>query len=95
MTLITAVRPGTPERNGLPGWKPYVYRGDGTDQLTAHLGDPFDGVPVRPAGQPPCYCGEDMRGYRKHLAAGEEPCALSRDDVNVYTRAWRAKREGS
>lgn len=26
-------------RNGLPAFKPYVYRGTGTDTLTPHLGD--------------------------------------------------------
>jgi len=51
-------------RNGLP-WKPYAYRGEGADTLTPELGDAFDDVPEPPAG--PCWCGGDMRGYRKHL----------------------------
>lgn len=64
-------------------WKPYVYRGTGEDVLTPELGT--DG------GQPPrvyepCWCGDDMRGYRKHLRLGEQPCQQSRDDVNEYTR---------
>ena len=92
MSVAYAERPGTrPYRNDLT-FKPYVYRGKGYDQLTPELGDPFDEVPQRPAGQPPCYCGENKRGYRKHLAASEEPCTLSRDDMNLYSRErMRAK----
>ena len=73
--------PGATIRTGLP-FKPYVYRGIGTDTLTPELNtdDLFE------AGMMPCLCGETMYGYRKHLADGEEPCQGSRDAVNAYSR---------
>lgn len=68
-------------RNGLPGWKPYVYQGTGTDTLTPHLD-----TGELPSDLQQCYCGGDMRGYRQHLADGEKPCRESRDYVNTYHR---------
>lgn len=93
MTLIAAVKPGMPDRNGLPGWKPYVYRGTGKDELTAHMGDPFD-FEYDAIDEPPCWCGGNMSGYRKHLGRPQgdparEPCQASRADVNLYSRRVR------
>jgi hypothetical protein len=58
----------------------YVYRGAGTDTLTPELDEP-------------CACGETMGGYRRHLAAGEEPCQGSRDATNEYHRDYYARRK--
>lgn len=90
MTLVLAERPGLlPYRNDLT-FKPYVYRGTGTDVLTPELDD-------EPAEQPapgePCWCGGGMRGYRKHLAERTDPCQASRDDVNLYMRSRRRARK--
>jgi len=90
VTLVPAVLPGRPVRNGLPEFRPYVYRGTGVDQLTPHLDDP---EPVRAAAPQSCYCAGTMYAYRKHIAKGEEPCQASRDEVNLYQRSryreWR------
>jgi hypothetical protein len=77
---IARPAPGT-DRNGLPEWRPYVYRGTGVDVLTPHLD-----TEELPDDLKPCYCGGDMRGYRQHLADGEEPCRESRDYTNTYHR---------
>ena len=91
MTLVPAVLPGRPLRNGLPEFRPYVYRGTGYDQLTPHLGDPFDFEDTpRPEGK--CYCDGSMRAYRRHLALGEAPCRASREDVNFYHRTLAARK---
>lgn len=92
MSAVAVARPmpGTP-RNGV-GWKPYIYRGAGVDVLTPFLDGPEDDAPE--AAAEACWCGGDMRGYRKHLTKDEDPCQASRDDVNLYTRnRSRAKRE--
>lgn len=91
MTLVPAMLPGKPVRNGLPGFRPYVYRGRGYDTLTPELGDPFDfeNAP-RPEGR--CYCDGSMRAYRRHLALGEDPCKSSRDGVNFYHRTLAARK---
>jgi hypothetical protein len=91
MTLVPAVLPGRPVRNGLPEFRPYVYRGTGADVLTPHLGDPW--TEAQPASVPErCYCDGSMYAYRQHLAKGERPCQASRDDVNLYERS-RIKRK--
>lgn len=73
--------PGTMIRTGLP-FRPYVYRGTGVDELTPDLDtdDLFDPVDA------PCWCGEDMRGYRRHLRHREDACQPSRDACNAYHR---------
>jgi hypothetical protein len=88
MSTATIVRPAPASRprNGLPEWKPYVYRGLDVDVLTPELND--DEPPV-PDGRLPCHCDGSMRAYRKHLADGEDPCQASRDDVNLYHRERR------
>lgn len=73
----------TAPRNGLPEWRPYVYRGTGVDRLTAFLDDP---EPEEPVITEPCPCGGSMRGYRRHLADGEDACPESRFAVNDYHR---------
>lgn len=78
-------------RNGIPGWKPYVYKGTGIDTLTPHL----DTEEI-PADLKQCYCGGDMGGYRRHLAAGELPCRESREYTNTYHRERnRLQRKGA
>lgn len=78
MSLVLAERPGlAPFRNDLT-WKPYVYRGQG----------PFLAEEPEPE-QEECWCGGDMRGYRRHLDRREKPCQASRDDVNLYSRTRR------
>jgi len=90
--MIRPVPPVT--RNGLPGWKPYVYRGTGTDVLTPELGDAWADTerPVEP-GEPECYCDGSMRAYRRHLTLGEDPCGASRAEVNAYTREQRERNQ--
>lgn len=70
-------------RNGLPGLKPYVYRGTGIDTLTPHLDTEELFIPVDPSL---CHCDGDMRAYRQHLADDEKPCTASREAVNAYSR---------
>jgi hypothetical protein len=79
-TMTIRPMPGATPRNELP-WKPYVYRGTGVDILTADLDD----VPEA-ALAAPCPCGGTQRGYRGHLAAGEDACTESRFAVNAYHR---------
>jgi hypothetical protein len=82
VTAPTIVRPAPAViRNGMPERKPYVYRGTGVDVLTPHLD-----LGEIPDDLRQCYCGGDMRGYRQHLADGEEPCRESREYVNAYHR---------
>lgn len=94
MSTATTIRPAPPViRNGLPGWKPYVYRGRGYDVLTPELGDAWADT-ARPVevGEP-CWCDGSMRAYRKHLALKEDPCGASRAEVNAYTREQRQRNQ--
>jgi len=70
MTLVPAVLPGRPLRNGLPEFRPYVYRGTGYDQLTPFLGRDTDEPPVsRPSGR--CKdCGYLVTADGHKLACG-------------------------
>lgn len=64
------VAPRTAPLNGLPPWRPYVYRGTGSDTLTAFMDEDERG-PGRPPTEP---CGT-RAAYGRHLRHGERPCA--------------------
>ena len=90
--LLTRPAPGIRTLNGLT-WKPYRYNGTGEDTLTPELGDAFGDEPQpRDPDTPPCWCGGNMYGYRRHLATDRNPCQASRDDVNLYHRQRPRKR---
>ena len=72
MSTATLVRPAPSATlpNGLP-WKPYVYQGTGTDELTAWMDEPdsqFEELPR--AGRPLRECGS-YAAYHRHLRRGE------------------------
>lgn len=67
--MLRAAPPVT--SNGLPGWKPYVYRGTGEDVLTAFMDEPeswFDDLPS--AGRALAPCGTEA-AYARHRRRGE------------------------
>jgi hypothetical protein len=84
-------------RNGLPGWKPYVYRGTGQDQKP-YLGDealaPYRGgyeqwIPDfargSSAGRMPTEPCGTRSAYRRHKRLGEDPCESCKQ---AERRAW-------
>ena len=69
LTIVRPV-PSTAPLNGLPGWKPYVYRGTGSDTLTAFMDEPESQFENLPGGRPLAPCGTPG-AYRRHYRRGE------------------------
>lgn len=89
--LLTRPAPGVP--NGLP-WKPYRYRGAGTDVLTPWMDEGPEPRVRRsentrrllvPCGTP--------AAYRRHLRHGESPCRACRDAEARRQAGAKAARE--
>jgi len=90
VSVVNAALPGRQAlRNGLPGWKPYVYRGIGIDILTPHLTTDELFAPAAEV----CWCGESQYGYRLHRKRGEEPCQASREANTTAEAARRERRK--
>jgi hypothetical protein len=76
--------PGTVPRNGLPGLRPYTYRGAGVDLLTPELDD--EPLPAYPPGKPRSQpCGTEA-AYRRHERHGEQPCRECRECRDAHSR---------
>jgi hypothetical protein len=83
-----------PSRNGIPEFRPYTYRGTGTDTLTAWMDerkprkDRKDNKPRRTrTGLQPC---GTIGAYRRHQRHGEEPCDACRYALARYEKRRRA-----
>ena len=62
-------------------FRPYVYRGTGSDTLTAFM----DAEPVRhPGGRPATRPHGPTAAYRRHLRQGERPCLSCRQAEARY-----------
>lgn len=74
-------------RNGLPGWKPYVYRGTGEDRLTAWMDEAPKPKRVRVADS------DRNPGQRRELMPCGTPAAVRRhtrrhEQMDPACRQW-------
>jgi hypothetical protein len=81
-------------RNGMPGFRPYTYRGTGADTLTPPelqaLLDLEPDLPVEPdLPEAPVWPHGTYTGFGRHRTANEPPCGPCREAGNEYKRSHR------
>ena len=93
MTLIAPPRPvlGSVPRNGLT-WKPYRYRGTGTDVLTAFMDDGPDEYLTVAEDRAPCGTERAYAQHRRHGEPIDAACRAADTRASLDRRRRRRER---